>query len=509
MIKGFATSEGSARFRDRSIAIPHEFNVLGRTGLSVSQVGFGTYRCDARILEHRNALAKAIRMGVNLIDSSANYANGNAEILIGEVLETLITDNEISREEIVIVTKGGYIQGENYERISKEVGHSTGDYVIGSYESEIVRYSDGLWHSIHPQFLEDQITRSLDRLKLETIDVYLLHNPEYYIQAAINESIPEDEARETYEKRIAKALEYLDEEVERGRIKWYGISSNTFPKPEDAIDRTSLERIWSDVSKRDNHFGVIQLPMNLYEQGGILEKNQEYSTKSVIQFAKENNIGVLINRPLNAIKNNLLIRLADYPLKDFPPEPDINVLVHDLNLQENEFKNGPLKDIALNPQAYDAVKKMLSIGEWLDNNRWSAFSSFEEWRDLLYSVLRPRLQYVFDLLRGTSAENREMFIALQEYAESVDEVVEHITNYYLTKSNERATFLHKKLSPILPPEDDGMSLSQKSILMLRSVEGVSSVLVGMRSEEYVEDTIYGLQAEKLSNIEEKWEALSL
>ena len=478
MIKGFATTEGTTRFQQKEHNVSHEFNTLGRTGLQVSQVGFGTYRCDVRILEHRNALTKAIRLGVNVIDSSANYADGNAEILIGEVLESLIGAGEITREEIVVVSKGGYIQGQNYERVSKEVGHSKGDLSIGSFESEIVRYSDGLWHSIHPQFLEDQITRSLERLKLETIDVYLLHNPEYYIQAAINESIPEEEARQIYEQRIAKALSYLEEEVERGRIKWYGISSNTFPKAEDAVDRTSLEQVWKEVSKAENHFGVIQLPMNLYERGGILEKNQEYSTTSVIDFAHKNNIGVLINRPLNAIKNNLLIRLADYPLKDFPPEPDINVLVHDLNLQENEFKNGPLKEVALNPQAYDAVKKMLAIGEWLDNNRWSAFSSFEEWRDLLYSVLRPRLQYVFDLLRGTSAENRDMFLALQEYAESVDEVVEHVTNYYLTKSNERATFLHKKLKPILPAEDDGMSLSQKSILMLRSIGGVSSVLVG-------------------------------
>ncbi|HET9137054.1 MAG TPA: aldo/keto reductase [Candidatus Kapabacteria bacterium] len=509
MIKGFATAEGTTRFRERQANISHEFNTLGKTGLSVSQVGFGTYRCDARILEHRNALTKAIRMGVNLIDSSANYANGNAEKLIGEVLQAMIETNELSREEIVIVTKGGYIQGENYERISKEVGHSTGDFVIGSYESEIVRYSDGLWHSIHPEFLEDQITRSLERLQLETIDVYLLHNPEYYIHAAINENIPEDEAREIYEKRIATALTYLEEEVERGRIKWYGISSNTFPKAEDSVDRTSLERIWNTVSKNENHFAVIQLPMNLYERGGILEKNQEFSTKSVIEFAKEKNIGVLINRPLNSIKNELLIRLADYPLKEFPPEADVSVLVHDLALQENEFKNGPLKEIALNPQAYDAVKKMLSIGEWLDNNRWSAFTSFEEWRDLLYSVLRPRLQYVFDLLRNTAAENREIFITLQEYAESVDEIVEHITNYYLTKSNERATFLHKKLAPILPAEDEGLSLSQKAILLLRSIDGVSSVLVGMRSEEYVDDTLYGLQAEKLNAVQEKWEALSL
>jgi aryl-alcohol dehydrogenase-like predicted oxidoreductase len=507
MTQGFATIEGTARFRSRENNISQEFNTLGRIELSVSQVGFGTYRCDVRSLEHKNALAKAIRMGVNLIDSSANYADGNAEKLIGEVLNTMIEANEISRDEIVVVTKGGYIQGENYKRIAGELSHHKPDTSIGSYDSEIVQYGQGLWHSIHPDFLEDQITRSLERLQLETIDVYLLHNPEYYIQHAIDDNIPEDEARDIYEKRIAKALAYLETEVEQGRIKWYGISSNTFPKAEESVDRTSLERIWKEVSSKPNHFAVIQLPMNLYERGGVLEKNQEKSSKSVIEFAHEHNIGVLINRPLNAIKENLLIRLSDYPEREFPPEEDINDLVHDLRLQEEEFKKGPLKEIALNPQAYDSVKQMLSVGEWLENRRWGALASFEEWRDLLFGVIKPRLQYVFDLLRNSSTDNREMFISLQEYAESVDEVVEHITNFYLTRSNERAAYIHSKLRAVLPAEDEELSLPQKAILMLRSIEGVSSVLVGMRADEYVDDVMYGLQAKKLENIESKWKEL--
>ena len=39
---------------------------------------------------------------------------------------------------------------------------------------------EGCWHCLHPEFLQDQLTRSLDRLQLETLDVCLLHNPEYF-----------------------------------------------------------------------------------------------------------------------------------------------------------------------------------------------------------------------------------------------------------------------------------------------------------------------------------------
>jgi aryl-alcohol dehydrogenase-like predicted oxidoreductase len=518
VISGFATAEGTLRFKDRFPELSGEFNVLGKTNLICSPVGFGTYRCDVRVAEHKAALAKAIRMGVNLIDTSSNYANGDAERLIGEVLRAALSpfpspkalgeglgEKDIQRDEIIIVSKGGYIQGENYDRISKIAEDENTDLSPGSEMSELVKYSAGLWHSIHPDFLKDQITRSLERLGLETIDVYLLHNPEYYIQAAVRERMPEDEARDIYEARIAKALAYLETEVSAGRIKWYGISSNTFPKPEDAVDRTSLEKIYK---KAPTHFGVIQFPMNLYERGGLLEKNQEKATKSVIEFARKKNLGVLINRPLNAFGNNQLLRLADYPVREFPPVEEISDLIHDLKLQEEEFRNGPLKDVAMNPQAYDAVKRLLTVGESLEG-KWDKLPSFDEWRDLLYTVVKPRLQYAFGLLQDTAKKDKALFQAMQDYAESIDEVMEHATNFYTTKASERSQKIHKALDEILPAEDQILSLSQKAVLMLRSIEGVSSVLVGMRSDEYVDDVIYGLQAKKLEDVEERWERLNL
>jgi aryl-alcohol dehydrogenase-like predicted oxidoreductase len=506
-IAGFATPSGTHLFCQRFPELAGEYNRLGKTDLLCSPVGFGTYRTDARIAEHKAALAKAIRMGVNIIDTSANYANGYSEKMIGEVLTKMIDANEIARDEMIIISKGGYIQGENYERLQDESQIE---------DLEIVKYSNGLWHSIHPDFLEDQITRSLERLGLETIDVYLLHNPEYYMQWAIKDRMPEDEAREIYEARIEKAFAYLETEVERSRIKWYGISSNTFVKPEDAVDRTALEKIWKKTTPQSppskgegvlTHFGVIQLPMNLYERGGLLEKNQEKSTKSVIEYAKEKDLGILINRPLNAFANNTLIRLADYPVREFPPVEEITELVHDLLLQESEFKNGILKDISLNPQAYDAVVKLLSVGQWLDG-KWQYLASFDEWRDLLFTVIKPRIQYAFDLLQNTIKTNREVSIALAEYAESIDEVMEHITNFYSTKAAERSVEIHKILDTVLPDEYNELSLSQKSVLMLRSIPGVSSVLVGMRSDEYVDDVIYGLQAKKLEDAEKVWGRLS-
>ncbi len=506
-ISGHATFEGTSRMRERNLTFSQTYKTLGKTGLICSPVGFGTYRVDVRVADHHAALSKAIRMGVNVIDTSANYSDGYSERLIGEVLESMITKGEIAREEIILVSKGGYIQGENYKRISEEVARLRDETPqSGTEYAELVKYGNGLWHSIHPDFLDDQITRSLERLNVDTIDVYLLHNPEYFLQWAVKDNMPEDEARDMYDDRIRRAFAQLEKEVAKGRIKYYGISSNTFVKAEGTVDRTSLETVMNHAGP---HFAVIQLPMNLFEQGGVNELNHEKASLSIIDFAKRNNIGVLINRPLNAIHNQQLIRLSNYPEREFPPEDDLNVIVHDIALQESEFKKEVLAETELNPQAIEAVTKLMMFGEWLDNFRWRDLAGYDEWRDLLYSVIKPRIQYVFDLLRPLAKEDKVIFKFLEEYAESMDEVIEHITNFYMTKAAQTSNVIHDAVDEVLPGKYHELSLSQKAILALRSIEGVSSVLVGMRSEEYIDDVIFGLHAEALDDAPGFWKRLEI
>jgi hypothetical protein len=56
----------------------------------------------------------------------------------------------------------------------------------------LVEYAEGLEHCIHPDFLDDQIGRSLDRLGLDALDGYLLHNPEYYLGWAHKQGLDHD-----------------------------------------------------------------------------------------------------------------------------------------------------------------------------------------------------------------------------------------------------------------------------------------------------------------------------
>lgn len=142
---------------------------------------------------------------------------------------------------------------------------------------------DKLWHCISPDFLEDQLSRQLQRLNTEYIDSYLLHNPEYFLDHAKENKIELNEAREIYYERIRKSFIYLEEKVAEGKIRTYGISSNTFAVHSEEYNFTSLEKlidIANSISGKNN-FKVIQFPFNLFEAGAITIKNQINNTETI------------------------------------------------------------------------------------------------------------------------------------------------------------------------------------------------------------------------------------
>ena len=157
MISGYATPAGTQKLAEQFSRLT--FNPLGETGLFASSAGFGCYRVNAGVVAHEKALKKALTGGINLIDTSANYADGGSEALVGEVLKDLIDSDRISRDQVVVVSKGGYLQGNNYA-LSQQRKND------GKPFKDVVEYADGLEHCIHPGFLDDQIGRSLARLGL-------------------------------------------------------------------------------------------------------------------------------------------------------------------------------------------------------------------------------------------------------------------------------------------------------------------------------------------------------
>lgn len=80
------------------------YRSLGRTGLQVSEVGFGAWGIggvmwrDSRDDESLRALHAAIDEGVNFLDTALVYGNGHSENLVGEVLRS-------RRDQVYVATK--------------------------------------------------------------------------------------------------------------------------------------------------------------------------------------------------------------------------------------------------------------------------------------------------------------------------------------------------------------------------------------------------------------------
>lgn len=493
----YATREATA---SHTIQFPDlHSSVLGRTGLHVSGAGFGAYRVSVGVETHRRALEHALLSGINVIDTSTNYADGGSEELIGQTMLDLARSDMISREAIVTITKAGYIQGTNYQfaRERRDAGMGF---------AEVVEYDDGLWHCIAPEFLEDQITRSLKRLHMTTVDVLLLHNPEYYLGWASHSGVPIVEARTEYYRRIRNAFVYLETEVERGRIRWYGISSNSFPHDAGSDEFTSLEevvRIAEEIGP-DHHFGVVQFPGNLYESQFATEPTQTLG-RTLMEVARTKDLGVLINRPLNAIVDSGLVRLTDIGGDGSDiSEAAIDEAIARIAVVEPTLAASIVTALNSDEQTATAVREFLTVGPTMQQH-WRALGSIEQFNEIISQHFAPRLGYLGQLLRESDASALSPEYAA--YLADVRALFEMLSRHYGRHARERAEEIRASIAASIQQPVDG-TLSSLAVRMLLGVDGVDTVLVGMRREAYVDDIVDALRKGPIGD-ESAWWRLQL
>ena len=473
-VAGQATPEDTGKL---AAARPTAFKELGSTGLKVSRLGFGGYRVDDETVDHEQALLAALDAGVNLIDTSSNYGDGASERLIGAVLR----GRKDRRSEVVVVTKAGYVQGSNLEvaRARQQVGRP--------YQ-EMVPYQEGCWHCLHPEFLHDQIERCSMRLCLQKIDVFLLHNPEYFLmhceaQGQTNLS----SVRAQFDQRLAQAFAFLEHMVKEGRIGCYGISSNTFGSPVDSLTTVSVERCLEIARQvrlsmvqdtpeaahngEDHSFKVVQAPLNLLEPAVAPEW---------CSHAAAAGLGVLVNRPLNAFVQGTLVRLSSFPgeeeLTDAQGTLDVMAQVEsDYRTQFGQFVQGPGSD-----QLFRFSDKLRGFAEGVQN--------LDHWNMVESQRLRPELMnQVGAIDQAMQGPLAEMWVAWRErYMAAFRDVCNDLEQVAWNKSKRLADSVAELVKPRLDEHKDA-TLSQLAAWVADGVPGVSCVLVGMRKAEYVDD----------------------
>lgn len=470
-----------------------KYRKLGKTGKNVSICGFGAYRIDQNYSPHFETLKYTLKKGINLIDTSTNYGDGGSEELIGNVI-TELNGKEISRNDLVIVSKAGYMQGKTLELAKqKEVSQI-------AYE-EIIKCSDQMWHCIHPDFLLDEITNSLDRLNTGYIDIYLLHNPEYFLE--YSEEKDSVKKQKEFYRRIENAFRFLESQVDEGRIQFYGVSSNTFGISFDAEKFVSLEKLYeiAESIKPDNHFAVVEMPLNLLEKGALRIRNQLENSLSVLQFAKEKNLGVLINRPLNAIQNKVLYRLADYELKDERGEKELFEILTTIEAIENKFKDN-YSELFPEEQKKELIN-YFSLTGFLKEN-YNKFENIAHFRDAKSNYFIPRINIALNAVYQKNPKNEAISAELNEYVVYLNMVWDIIDSLYANQANQANSSLHSLLNNYLDEEFYNIPLSQKAILFINSLREVSSVLVGMRSIKYVNDVLEAMNQNYIIDTYKFW-----
>src|SRR4051812_4139947 len=152
---------------------------LGRSGLRVSRIAFGTWQLGGEWgeFDERKAIA-AIRhareLGVTLFDTAQGYGFGASEQLLGRALRD---DLDKRRDEVAIATKGGL-----------RMSH------------------DGMVRDSSPAFLRRGVEESLRSLRVDYVDIYQVHWPDPNVPFA----------------ETAAALEEL---VQEGKIRHVGVSN--------------------------------------------------------------------------------------------------------------------------------------------------------------------------------------------------------------------------------------------------------------------------------------------
>lgn len=499
MRKKCASAAGTAAYGQQFTNL--NYRQFGRTHLQVSQAGFGGYRIDVQVASHRAALHHALANGINLIDTSSNYADGGSEELIGVVLAELFTTDQFDREQVVVVSKAGYLQGQNYALSQQRKA-------AGRPFPDLVEYSIGLEHCIHPEFIADQLTRTLERLQLEAIDCYLLHNPEYFLGWAKKFGYERAEAREIYYERIELAFRHLEEEVANGRIQSYGVSSNSFPHTADSYDFTSLERVWEIANKitPNHHFSTIQLPFNLLETGAAVIKNQSHG-RTVLEFAQEKKLAVLINRPLNAIDGHNLTRLASVPpVETTVAAEEIQGAVEEVTELEEQLQQ-EIFNLSLPFRTQQEFAATLAAARLL-KQRWAGFGSLSNWQDVRDGYVRPRAQMGLQFLRQRPESSAKMRELGDAYEAALHKALSQITAHYQADAAVHAEQILAQVHAAAP-EWQASSLSQTAVRALRTTAGVTSVLVGMRRVEYVDDVLTELRHPvQQANFTAAWQLLA-
>lgn len=191
---------------------------IGTLDKPVSRMGLGTWAIgggsawggDKDLQESIATIRKAPELGVNLIDTAPGYNFGNSERILGEALKGM------NREQVVIITKFGVVWDREGSLFNKVNGRQ-------------------LYWNLSRESILDEIDKSLERLGVDYVDVYMSHW----------------QSVEPYHTPISETMEVLNELKAQGKIRAIGAANVSPSQVEEYIKYGSLDIVQAKYSVLD------------------------------------------------------------------------------------------------------------------------------------------------------------------------------------------------------------------------------------------------------------------
>jgi len=202
---------------------------LGDSGLQVSPISFGTWQLSPRFWGEQSkddamaAIRKAFEKGINFFDTAEAYGDGYAETVLGEAIR------DLPRDELVIATK-----------------------VFNHFKPDGSRYPD-----LSPEHIAERCELSLQRLGVDTIDLYFLH--------LFDPLTPFEDIAEV-----------LIELKQQGKVRAFGLSNHS-------VEQCRAQRCAFEYT-------VVQPPYSLINPAGEAD---------LLPYCQSEDIGVMIYSPLH------------------------------------------------------------------------------------------------------------------------------------------------------------------------------------------------------------------
>ena len=230
--------------------------------LKLASLGIGTFpgaatddvdECYARIVRDA-ALA-----GINVFDTAAHYRYGRSARALGEGLRRAFADG-VAREQVFVVAKGGFLAFPDGIPDDPESWFDANIAAAG-LGTRLDRAGN---HLISVQHVVAQLDMLRAALGLETIDAFLLDQPEVHFPVI---------GKEFANRKICAVFEALEVAMAAGKLRCYGISTFDGLRVEtDALAFQSIASLQglSEQAARKAHgepvgapgFRVVEFPFN-------------------------------------------------------------------------------------------------------------------------------------------------------------------------------------------------------------------------------------------------------